>query len=89
LYLQHNVPRFNNPSGTFDNDQYLLQIFGLAGSAEDGVVDGTLNPTIDAFYAWLNSWLETCGTVCQNEQIVSLTECEAVVPVVPEAPEVG
>jgi hypothetical protein len=26
-YIQHSVPRFNNPSGTFDNDQYLYQIF--------------------------------------------------------------
>lgn len=25
-YIQHSVPRFNNPSGTFDNDQYLLKI---------------------------------------------------------------
>jgi len=25
-YIQHNVPRFNNPSSTFDNDQYLLEI---------------------------------------------------------------
>jgi hypothetical protein len=25
-YIQHNVPRFNNPSGVFDNDQYLLEI---------------------------------------------------------------
>jgi hypothetical protein len=25
-YLQHSVPRFNNPSGTFDNDQYLLEV---------------------------------------------------------------
>jgi len=84
LYLQHNVPRLNNPTGTFDNDQYLLQIFALAGSAEDGVVDGTLNPTVQAFYEWLNSWLETCGVTCNNENIVSLTECEAVVPVVPQ-----
>jgi hypothetical protein len=22
--ILHSVPRFNNPSGTFDNDQYLL-----------------------------------------------------------------
>jgi hypothetical protein len=27
-YLQHSVPRFNNPTGTFDNDQYLLEIVG-------------------------------------------------------------
>ena len=26
-YLQHSVPRLNNPSGTFDNDQYLYQIY--------------------------------------------------------------
>ena len=25
-YIQHVVPRYNNPSGTFDNDQYLLKI---------------------------------------------------------------
>ena len=25
-YIQHSVPRFNNPSGVFDNDQYLLEI---------------------------------------------------------------
>ncbi len=26
-YLQHSVPRFNNPSGVFDNDQYLYEIY--------------------------------------------------------------
>jgi hypothetical protein len=26
-YLQHSVPRLNNPSGVFDNDQYLYQIY--------------------------------------------------------------
>jgi hypothetical protein len=35
-YIQHNVPRFNNPTGTFDNDQYLLQIV----VTEDNVVAG-------------------------------------------------
>jgi hypothetical protein len=29
-YLQHSVPRFNNPTGTFDNDQYLLEIIAPA-----------------------------------------------------------
>ena len=29
-YIQHNVPRFNNPSGVFDNDQYLLEIVAPA-----------------------------------------------------------
>lgn len=26
-YIQHSVPRFNNPTGTFDNDQYLYEIY--------------------------------------------------------------
>jgi len=26
LCILHNVPRFNNPSGVFDNDQYLIEI---------------------------------------------------------------
>lgn len=26
-YIQHTVPRFNNPSGLFDNDQYVYQIY--------------------------------------------------------------
>jgi hypothetical protein len=30
LYLLHNVPRFNNPTGVFDNDQYLLQFIGTS-----------------------------------------------------------
>jgi hypothetical protein len=25
-YLLHSVPRFNNPTGVFDNDQYMLEI---------------------------------------------------------------
>ena len=28
--IQHSVPRFNNPSGTFDNDQYTLHIITSA-----------------------------------------------------------
>jgi hypothetical protein len=25
-FILHSVPRYNNPTGTFDNDQYLLAI---------------------------------------------------------------
>jgi len=31
--LQHSVPRFNNPSGVFDNDQYTLNIYTTAATA--------------------------------------------------------
>lgn len=32
LNILHNVPRFNNPTSTFDNDQYLLTIYIPSGS---------------------------------------------------------
>ena len=31
--LQHNVPRFNNPTGTFDNDQYVYTVYMADGDA--------------------------------------------------------
>jgi len=32
INILHSVPRFNNPSGTFDNDQYLLTIYIPTGT---------------------------------------------------------
>lgn len=32
VLILHNVPRFNNPSSTFDNDQYLLAVHVPAGT---------------------------------------------------------
>jgi hypothetical protein len=49
-FIQHNVPRFNNPSSTFDNDQYLLEI----------VTTGT-DSTFEAFVL---AWLENAGAGC-------------------------
>ena len=40
-YLLHSVPRFNNPTGVFDNDQYLIKIGVLS-------TDAPLNTEIDA-----------------------------------------
>ena len=53
-YIQHSVPRFNNPSGTFDNDQYLLEVI-FTNSTSAG-----------AFETAVSSWLSTCG-VCEIE----------------------
>jgi hypothetical protein len=64
-YLQHSVPRFNNPSGTFDNDQYLLEtIFTDAASA-------------GAFETAVSGWLTTCG-VCEIENFDCLSTCSSV-----------
>jgi len=50
-YVQHSVPRFNNPSSTFDNDQYVYEIFAKQGSAQSTDVSElltTLLATVNA-----------------------------------------
>ena len=37
ILILHNVPRFNNPSGTFDNDQYLLKIWVVKGTVTTAI----------------------------------------------------
>lgn len=36
FFITHSVPRFNNPTGIFDNDQYRLNIIGVANTAAEG-----------------------------------------------------
>ena len=68
--LQHNVPRNYNPSGTFDADQYMLEIFSLV-------------PLI-TFFVDTAGWLDSCG-VCEIEQYSCDTVCDVPVnfPAVP------
>jgi hypothetical protein len=58
----HNVPRFNNPTGVFDNDQYALTFF-----SQNPV--GNLSNVILA-------WLEGCGNSCAEDTFVCDTICE-------------
>lgn len=52
-FIQHSVPRFNNPTGTFDNDQYLLEII-----TQDTTASATFTDAVDG-------WLEAAqGTAC-------------------------
>jgi hypothetical protein len=69
--LQHNVPRNYNPSGTFDADQYMLEIFSLV-------------PLI-AFYEDTQAWLANCSTCDIDEEYGCSTKCEVPVnfPAVP------
>lgn len=39
VLILHNVPRFNNPTGTFDNDQYLLVVHVPAGTATTSITN--------------------------------------------------
>lgn len=52
IYLQHNVPRMYNPTGTFDNDQYLLEIV-----VPQGDPDGIFDQLVD--------FVDACGSGCQ------------------------
>lgn len=65
VFLQHSVPRFNNPSGTFDNDQYLLQVVFT------NVTSGT------AFVNATTDWLDNCG-VCEIESFNCESTCSAI-----------
>ena len=49
-YILHSVPRFNNPTGVFDNDRYMLEI--------------VTNGVIAKFETFMGSWLKGCGP-CQ------------------------
>lgn len=52
-FILHVVPRFNNPSSTFDNDRYMLEI--IVSEANPLVPVG--NPALEAF---LIAWLDAC-----------------------------
>ena len=59
IMILHTVPRFNNPSGTFDNDQYLIEI--LTASDAAGAV------ARKAFLADLNQLFDNCNVPCPFE----------------------
>jgi hypothetical protein len=59
-FIQHSVPRFNNPSGTFDNDQYLLEII---------TSDATANA---AFVGDVEGWIANAqGTACVTFEAIA------------------
>ena len=42
-YLQHSIPRLNNPTGVFDNDQYVYKVYALC-------TDTTLTDALDVLW---------------------------------------
>ena len=48
-YLLHSVPRFYNPTGSFDNDQYLVEIVVPTGT------------TMNTFITAINRLLQSAG----------------------------
>lgn len=48
-YVQHSVPRFNNPTGVFDNDQYVYKIYV---KCSDTAAQGQLDDLFEGLKAW-------------------------------------
>jgi hypothetical protein len=67
--LLHSVPRFNNPTGTFDNDQYMLDIIVEAGSDQS------------ALEAFITAWLADCSQCTELEVIAPITDCVGTTPI--------
>ena len=63
-YLLHSVPRFNNPTSTFDNDQYLLAIITCGTNL--------------VFETFVNAWLANCSQCSGLEIENCVTDCEPV-----------
>lgn len=59
-FILHSVPRYNNPSGTFDNDRYMLEIITTATNA--------------AFEAYMTTWLGNCPN-CVALETHACTPC--------------
>jgi len=69
-FILHSVPRFNNPTGVFDNDQYLLEIITNAPSVQ--------------FETDIQTWIEACGCNQVPFEIKDCETCEPVVPQTPD-----
>jgi len=85
LMIMHTVPRFNNPSGTFDNDQYIVEILTNADPVSGGPAARKL------LLQDLDTITQNCGNPCIRPEDENALACEGPsVPVfagqVPAAP---
>jgi hypothetical protein len=58
--ILHSVPRFNNPTGVFDNDQYLITIVMPSSACNS-------NSDVPTFEDWMNAYLAAAGNGVQLE----------------------
>lgn len=77
-YLLHSIPRFNNPSGTFDNDQYLVEV-AFPTDAATGVgtnIGKEGEAAYEIFNKGIGEWLIGCGNDCTDVKIKADYECQ-------------
>jgi hypothetical protein len=75
-FIQHTVPRFNNPTGVFDNDQYLLDVIVPGDCVQPAPNPGDCGNA--AFESFMATWLGNCGDECTT---LVVNDCEPCVPV--------
>jgi hypothetical protein len=63
-YILHSVPRYNNPTGVFDNDQYSLEV----------ITDGANT----AFEDFMEEWLDNCTDCVSLEVHNCISSCNPV-----------
>jgi len=63
--ILHNIPRYNNPTSTYDNDRYRLEI-----------ITTKINTSFESF---MNTWLGTC-TNCVSLSTNSCSPCTPLTP---------
>ncbi len=68
-YLLHSVPRFNNPTGVFDNDQYMLEIIT---TAKNTAFETALNAVVGACPDCINVTI-SCPA---DDNCYACNECE-------------
>jgi hypothetical protein len=67
-YILHSVPRFNNPTGVFDNDQYMLEIIVPAAIPQfSDAVENLLGNCPDCVTFAPIPGCETCENIVPNE----------------------
>ena len=79
VYLLHSVPRFNNPSGTFDNDQYLLEVVFYGGGATLAAQAANAIAAGAPFWAAVQAWLgQAACSVCEVRNFTCNSTCSSV-----------
>ena len=79
VYLLHSVPRFNNPSGTFDNDQYLLEVVFYGGGATLAAQAANAITAGAPFWAAVQAWLgQAACSVCEVRNFTCNSTCSSV-----------
>jgi len=82
INILHNVPRLNNPTGTFDNDQYLLTIYvpsGVDATTFLNSIQETLNCAGNGIE--IENW--TVGGVCSDMNVTQEAGDACLNPVTP------